>query len=139
MTLPRSAAYRVFWLGRYLERAEGNARIVRLAHSGRISWAPALDSLGIDPPAGAQTPEAVASYLVFDESNAASIRSAVAFARENANGAIPDAVYCEINRIHLSFAETSFERVGIAGLDKFLSELLDRIRRLEERIEEIWA
>ncbi len=81
-----------YWAGRYLERAEGTARLVRshsdlvidLPHTARIGWRPLLDVLDAELDVGDEpTEETVVEYLCADTTNPNSIRSSVAAAHSN--------------------------------------------------------
>jgi uncharacterized alpha-E superfamily protein len=99
----------VYWAGRYLERAEGTARIVQVhtdAHVDMpvgedVGWEPLLAIVGVDSEfadrysaaAGAGEMEAtehdVIEFLLHGEGNPSSILSAVTSARENLRTARP--------------------------------------------------
>lgn len=138
--IPRTSAYRVFWFGRYLERAEENARLVRLALAGKITWGDVLASLSLteafDKTGAKISGEAAARFLVFDRDNPSSVAHAIWMARENANGTVPDAVYCALNRLHLHIAETDFDA---DRLEDFLADLVGKIRAIENAVEEAWS
>ncbi len=88
-------AERLYWAARYLERAEGTARIVR-EHSNVIvdlplSVTPAWDHLlgitgdreGFDKRYDSSDETSIVSFLVADSANPGSVRSSIAQAREN--------------------------------------------------------
>jgi len=80
----------LFWGARYLERAEGTARVVRaytellvdLPASVASSWEPLLAVAGADPSTASGELEVV-RYLVADQKNPGSIASSIVRAREN--------------------------------------------------------
>lgn len=85
-----------YWAGRYLERAEGTARLVKchadlvmdLPRAVTVGWDPLLAVLGMAqrPDAGApvtSTEESVVGLLTADASNPGSVRSSIAAARAN--------------------------------------------------------
>ena len=84
----------IFWLARYVERAENLARILdvnaRFARNlrGARDWLPVLqlnaDQARFEAQYPAPTAEAVLAFYVTDRSNPTSIISAIATARENA-------------------------------------------------------
>jgi uncharacterized alpha-E superfamily protein len=90
-------AENLFWIGRYLERAEDTARLLDVTYHGlleataaeqRVAWRGVLEAVGLED-AFVATKEplsaaAVSKFLVRDESNPGSILSAVEAARENA-------------------------------------------------------
>lgn len=98
-----STANDLFWMSRYVERAESTARILNAA--GRISaipqvlgedtneWSSALAAAGqldaFNATGREADEEAVFSYLAFDEGNASSIKSCITAARQNARAVRP--------------------------------------------------
>jgi uncharacterized alpha-E superfamily protein len=114
-------AEQVFWLGRYLERAESTARVLfvtrNLALDGELgprqSWLPAVVVFGEEArfrarlgDAALEDGEAVQRYLTWEE-DAASIVQAVRAARENARS-MREVVSLEaweaVNELHLWLA-----------------------------------
>ena len=115
-------AENLFWLGRYLERAESTARVLlvtrNLALDGELSprqaWQPAVIVSGEEEAFRARLgeaafgdPERVQSYLSWDEDAASSIRRSVWAARENARS-VREVVSLEtweaVNELHLWLA-----------------------------------
>jgi uncharacterized alpha-E superfamily protein len=105
----------LFWLGRYVERAEDTARMLDVTYHNLLesppddesmAWSELLKVLYLDTSfgEGKLDREAVSSYLVTDRENPGSIYSAVARARENARG-LRDRISTElweaINRFYL--------------------------------------
>ena len=99
----------VYWAGRYLERAEGTARIVQVhtdAHVDMpvgedVGWEPLLTIVGVDSEFaerysaaagvgdGAAAEHHVIEFLLHGEDNPSSILSSIASARENLRTARP--------------------------------------------------
>ncbi len=87
----------LFWMSRYMERAENMARLLEVGH--RISLMPgaieghrdewrstlmsAASAQGYDDTHSEISAEKVVDYLIFDESNPSSIKSAIRTARNN--------------------------------------------------------
>jgi len=109
----------LFWLGRYVERAESSARVLlvtrNLALDGELAprqcWQPAVTVCGEAASfrerfgeEGLEDGEVVQEYLAWDEENHASILLSVAAARENARS-IREVVSLEawetVNELHL--------------------------------------
>ena len=112
-------AENLFWLGRYLERAESTARVClvtrNLALDGDLephqAWHPAVIVSGQDEPyreahgaEGFADGERVQEWLTWEESNISSLRRSVGAARENARS-IREVVSLEtweaVNELHL--------------------------------------
>jgi uncharacterized alpha-E superfamily protein len=82
----------LYWMSRYLERAEHTARVLEV-HLGlqlesfsavsQRHWQRMITSLGLEPPEGLSDPELV-QWVCFDPSNRLSIVSSITFARDNA-------------------------------------------------------
>jgi uncharacterized alpha-E superfamily protein len=120
-------AENLYWISRYVERAEGLARLLEDAHSMELEGASRMDgtgpldnvllmlnareafakfweaSGGIERPMSEQR-EAALRFLTFDRANGASIRETVARARENARGtqeAVTGEAWSQLNKLHL--------------------------------------
>lgn len=86
----------LFWIGRYIERAEATARILDV-HVHRVLEDPWLDRqaasrtllavMGVPAPVGDLDPPRVSELLGYDQANPSSIAGALCAARENARGA----------------------------------------------------
>lgn len=132
----------LYWMSRYLERAENTARIAdaslqllldfRDLDDDRLArhWTPIVQSLGEEerfqalyPKAGGQ---AVTEFLVFRPDNPNSIVSAIAQARENARvvrDQITADTWEEINRLHLFLRSGQARRLWQSAPDEFFSEI----------------
>jgi uncharacterized alpha-E superfamily protein len=84
----------LFWMSRYLERAEHTARVINIqlnlmlergSKSDDLDWARVLRSLGVElAPEDASRAQAVAQSLLHDASNQYSIVASIELARDNA-------------------------------------------------------
>jgi uncharacterized alpha-E superfamily protein len=127
----------VYWMARYVERAENVARFVGVNLHLRIDlpngdtsgWQALIDASG-DAEAfrsryGAATPENVVEFLIFDTDNHNSILSCVRAARENARSVretISSEMWEEINSLHLTLYST-VERPGPDSLPEFFQHV----------------
>jgi uncharacterized alpha-E superfamily protein len=106
----------VYWMGRYMERAENVARFIDVNHNLMLDlpqgygdqWQPIIDTTGdralFQEHYGAATRENVLRFLAFDPRNRNSISSCVWAARENARSVretISSEVWEQINSLHL--------------------------------------
>jgi uncharacterized alpha-E superfamily protein len=123
-------AEELFWLGRYLSRAEHTARMLDgLFHVNiqarasnepvQLSWAGLMSIMGGEMPEGeALTPEAVLARLTIDEDTPASVRSCVVGARERARS-VRDVISREmweaVNTFYLQILDPQLEAVARAG------------------------
>ena len=84
----------LYWIGRYLERAEHTARLIdvrldlgldRQSNADGWDFAPLYSLVKLEaPPAGPTTPTALSDALVFDAGNRSAVLACVTAARENA-------------------------------------------------------
>jgi uncharacterized alpha-E superfamily protein len=135
LLLARSAGD-VFWLARYVERAENLARILdvnatfaRDRRGGR-DWLPVLrlnaDLERFAARHGAPTAEAVVRFYVTDRENPSSIASAVAAARENARALRPlisTEMWAQLNVFHKWLRELDDAALAPGGLVRLLGRV----------------
>ena len=109
-------AERIYWMGRYLERAENTARLVNvntlllldLPRGVPLGWQPLIDITGSSELFAEYFADAsernVVRFLIADEKNPASLLSSLKFARENARtvrDALPGEGWEHINDLFL--------------------------------------
>jgi uncharacterized alpha-E superfamily protein len=125
----------IYWIARYLERAENTARIVevnaqlvldlqaRQAADDPRAWEPLVFVTGSDEKfhelyGEKVTERAVVEFMLFDKRNPSSVLSCVAFARENAR-CIRDQLSAELwetlNTFFLRLKDDDFTRYGQLG------------------------
>lgn len=107
----------LFWIGRYVERAEDTARMLDVTYhtllespplDEQAAWRELLEVLHLHPTfQGEPTARSVSEFLVWDRDNPGSVISAVGRARENARG-VRDRISTElweaVNRFYLELA-----------------------------------
>jgi uncharacterized alpha-E superfamily protein len=116
----------VYWAGRYLERAEATARLVRvhtelfldLPKAAGVEWTPLLAVTGSDEEFRHRYPEAseehVVGFLATDAENQGSIVASVAQAHANlrvAQAILPSEAWEVLNQLHLWAAQTRHQAV----------------------------
>lgn len=121
------AAHAVYWIGRYLERAENVARFAEvnqyltldLPPGAGEQWEPLVDTTGdgalFHASHGEATRENVLRFLAFDPNYPNSIASCVRMARENARtarDAITVEIWEEIHRFHLLVQDAAQRYAG---------------------------
>ncbi|GGR80023.1 alpha-E domain-containing protein [Deinococcus sedimenti] len=134
MLLLSRLAENLFWMGRYMERAENTARLLSVnyyatlesAGSARDHWRPLLDLTGgegaLRERYGRVDTRSVGSWLAFDRENPSSIASSLAFARSNARGLrdrIPSEMWEAINRAYLNLCFETGSVLDRDGLYEF--------------------
>ena len=129
----------LYWMSRYLERAEHTARLIdvhlnsMLDQAGgdeSLRWQRLLRSLRTPPPAGEIDAYSVTRLLTFDEANTSSIVSCITAARENARQVrehISSEMWEQLNRLFLQIKQTSMEQVWHAEPHKFLNSVKEGI------------
>ena len=112
----------LFWMGRYLERAEDTARVLDVTHQSALEggtrpstelWQETLEVLYLEDEFDADvSPESVTRFLVSDRDNPGSLVSIIRRARENARGAREwlSAEYWEtLNALDLELGDPNLE------------------------------
>lgn len=126
----------LYWMSRYLERAEHTARLVdvnldlmldRSAGAAERSWKGVFSSLRVPLPAEA-APDAyqMTHLLTFDAANESSIVSLIAAARENARQVremISSEMWEQINRLYLDVKGTRLEAIWNAQPHEFFQSV----------------
>ena len=133
--LARSAES-VFWLARYIERAENLARILDVNATfardrrGGQDWLPVLhlnaDTDRFKAAHGTPTPASVLRFYITDRDNPTSIVSAVASARENARALRPlisTEMWAQLNVFHKWLGELDDAALAPGGLGRLLSRV----------------
>lgn len=138
MTLLSRTAENLFWMSRYMERADSLARILdaayRLsslptAYGGRTTeWESAVKTAGCEESFAAHhkevTPGAVINFLAFSNDNPSSIRRCIEMARSNARAertALTSEMWAAINGAYLEMQEMD-ELVDLQRFIAFVKE-----------------
>ena len=143
----------VYWAGRYLERAEGTARIVQVhtdAHVDMpvgqdVGWQPLLAIVGVDSEFadrysaaaeaddGEATEHDVIEFLLHGEDNPSSILSAVSSARENlrtARPVVPREAWEACNNLWLASSDNLAEAATREGRVLWLRRVITGCQRI---------
>lgn len=115
-------AKNLYWMARYLERAENTARLINstthvlldLPHGASFGWANLIEIAGLDSVFSQHYPdaneEAIMSFLIEDSRNPSSILSCVQSARENSRTlreVLPAEMWERINSLYLYIRENA--------------------------------
>ncbi len=110
------AAENLYWMARYLERAENTARLINsttdvlldLPHGATLGWDTLIKVAGLDKSFGKLYTEAnedsIMRFMIGDERNPSSIFSCVKYARENTRTLrelLPEELWERINSLYL--------------------------------------
>jgi len=130
----------LYWMSRYMERAENIARLVDvgyrvsltpgLSESDRDQWKSTLQAAGVtnDFFAGHDTADltAIRDYMLFDEDNPSSVLHCLAAARTNARAvrtAITTEMWEALNATWLNYSQIRPSRVSANDLPALLDEI----------------
>ena len=135
MTMLSRVAERLYWMARYLERAEDTARLTQ-SYSHLIMDMPAGATPGWDilvhildaGPVFSENHRAfneqnVLKFLIADLDNAGSIRHCIKAARENVRttrDVLPEEVWEQVNELYLFSEEQAPKSVGRRNRHRFL-------------------
>lgn len=144
-----------FWMARYLERAENNARLLRMAELHACLPESAADPVGLWSTAlevggtlgsyqqrvGAIAPESVFRFMVVDRENSSGIVSCLRSARDNARTArhlLPDVLWDTINRTWIEAQDLGDARIAEMGIEGVVAWALARCRMIDGCFGELW-
>jgi len=130
----------LYWMSRYLERAEHTARLLDVnlnqmletAQYADLRWERLYHSLRIAAlESDADEAYRITQYLTFDTSNNASIVSCLAAARENARQVreqISSEMWEQLNRLYLRVKRTNIEEIWHAQPHMFLAGVKEGVQ-----------
>ena len=139
MAMLSRVAEHLYWMARYLERAENTARLVNVNGSlildlpkhARPGWASLIAITGADELFYKSYPSAaeghVVKFMLADEKNPGSILSSIRSARENARTVrdiIPREAWEQINKLHLKARENLAGGLSPKWRYEFLREVI---------------
>ena len=135
----------IYWIGRYLERAENTARLINvntnlildLPKGIALGWEPLIRILGCNSAYAEKhdevTERRVVNFLISDESHSGSILSTIGFARENARtirDILPREAWEELNAFHQHVVETKQTSYARQGRHEYLSLVIRGLQQL---------
>ncbi|MBN4075979.1 MAG: hypothetical protein COA71_03065 [SAR86 cluster bacterium] len=141
-----SVAERVYWLGRYLERAENSARLLKvysamlfdLPRGSNLDWSTLIDLSGSHENYKEHydnyDEKPVVNYLLSDAKNPTSIFACLVFARENARTCrevIPSEIWEQVNALYYTVKENINPRLGRANRYTLLEKVIADSQRIE--------
>jgi uncharacterized alpha-E superfamily protein len=135
----------LYWMGRYLERAEHTGRVLAVRLESMIeqskddadrAWARVAAALSAEEFAAAQSHDAFAatSALSFSRINPSSLLSSLRFARDNARQVreqLSTEVWEHLNRLYLRLQPVSVESVWVHQPARLFREVLEDLYTLE--------
>jgi uncharacterized alpha-E superfamily protein len=138
-------AERIYWLGRYLERAENTARLLNvystllldLPRGAKIGWHTLVDITGSHAEFAdkyqATDERSVIRFLLSDTSNFSSIFSSLSMARENARTTreiIPSEAWEQINNLYLFARENASKGVARGPRHHLLNQIIAHCQQI---------
>lgn len=135
----------IYWIGRYMERAENTARLINvntnlmldLPKGIALGWEPLTRILGCEHDYADKhdeiTERRVVNFLISDESYSGSILSTIGFARENARtirDILPREAWEELNAFHQQVVESKQTSYARQGRHDYLSRIIRGMQQL---------
>jgi uncharacterized alpha-E superfamily protein len=139
------AAERVYWMGRYIERAESVARLVGayssammdMPRGAKADWGSLADIVGVADRFGRRYQNAdernVIKFLLVDTDNPGSIVASIQAARENVRTTrelLPTEAWEYVNRLHLFLAEQALSALARRNRFALLQEVVLRCQQI---------
>jgi uncharacterized alpha-E superfamily protein len=138
-------AERLYWMARYLERAEDTARLVMaynhiimdIPKGSEPGWGVLLSILDANPAFNehyrAANEQNVLKFLIADLDNVSSIPASIKSARENVRttrDVLPEEAWEMVNELHLYVEEMSEKAVGRRNRHAFLEQVVSRCQMI---------
>lgn len=145
MTMLSRVAERLFWMARYLERAEDTARLTQayahlvmdIPEGSEPGWEILVNILDADPVYSKRfrvySEQNVLRFLIADMDNPGSIQQAVVSARENVRttrDVLPEEAWEHVNELYHYARETAEASVGRRNRHEFLEEVYTRCQMI---------
>jgi uncharacterized alpha-E superfamily protein len=134
----------IYWMGRYLERAENTARLINVNTNLMLDlpkditpgWEPLIRILGFNSAYAERheevTERRVINFLITDESNPGSILSNLAFARENARtirDILPREAWEELNGFYQHVVDSKQKSYARQGRHEYLQLIISGLQQ----------
>lgn len=145
MTMLSRVADRLYWMARYLERAEDTARLVASYHmlimdiprGSELGWDVLLRILDAEPQFynrfRVPNEHNVMKFLLADMDNPGSVACSIRYARENVRttrDVLPEETWETVNELHLYTREFAEKSVGRRNRQAFLDEIVSRCQMI---------
>ncbi len=149
MTMLSRVADRLYWMARYLERAEDTARLTQaythlimdLPVGTELSWDILISILDAQPAYGKRyrvvNEQNVLKFLIADRDNPSSIISSIKVARENVRttrDVLPEEIWEQMNELLLYADELAEKSVGRRNRHEFLEQVVTRSQTINGQI-----
>ncbi len=149
MRLLSRVAERLYWMARYLERAEDIARVTQsYAHlvmdipmGSELGWDQLVKILDAGPAFEsryrAYNEQTVLKFIIADDANHGSLRQSIRAARENVRttrDVLPAEVWEHVNELYLYVKENADKSIGRRNRHRFLDEVINHCQILSGMI-----
>jgi uncharacterized alpha-E superfamily protein len=134
----------LYWMSRYIERAEHTARVIAVKLESMVeqtpedahaSWARVAQALqNIDRDELPRDASIITKRLAFDRANESSLIASLTFARDNARQvreALSNEVWGTLNRLYLHFSAVQSESIWVHAPASLFRQALDDMQALE--------
>jgi uncharacterized alpha-E superfamily protein len=134
----------LYWMSRYIERAEHTARLIAVKLESMVeqtpedaaaSWARVAESLtGEKNPPAHLDAFAITRHLAFDRDNDNSLITSLALARDNARQvreALSNEVWENLNRLYLRLTPVTMDSIWVHTPARLFREVLEEMHALE--------
>jgi len=134
----------LYWMARYIERAEHTARLLAVKLESMVeqtpddataSWARVVEALtGDDQPVTHQDAFVITKRLAFDRDNDAALVNSLAMARDNARQvreALSNEVWENLNRLYLRLSPVTMDSIWVHTPARLFREALEEMHALE--------
>ena len=145
MMMLSRVAERLYWMARYLERAEDTARLAQafshlvmdIPAGSAPGWGILVSILDAEPEFGEHrrtfNEQSVLKFLIADENNPCSIYSGIKSARENVRttrDVLPEEVWEHVNELYLYAQAHAQKSVGRRNRHSFLEQVINRCQMI---------
>src|ERR1700742_1889015 len=134
----------LYWMSRYIERAEHTARLIAVKLESMVeqtpedaaaSWARVSEALtGMPLADGGHDAFAITRHLAFDRDSASSLISSLALARDNARQvreALSNEVWENLTRLYLRLSPVTMDSIWVHMPARLFRESLEEMHALE--------
>jgi uncharacterized alpha-E superfamily protein len=134
----------LYWMARYIERAEHTARVMAVKLESMVeqtpddanaSWARVIEALtGEKSPAAPQDAFVTTRKLAFDRDNDAALITSLILARDNARQvreALSNEVWENLNRLYLRLSPVTMDSIWVHTPARLFREALEEMHALE--------
>src|SRR6201986_3332847 len=133
----------LYWMARYIERAEHTARLLAVKLDSMVeqtpddasaSWARVIEALTGEKTEATQDAFVITRRLAFERDNSAALVNSLAMARDNARQvreALSNEVWENLNRLYLRLSPVTMDSIWVHTPARLFREVLEEMHALE--------